>query len=78
MPPLRVDGSRKFARIKLMGGEHCTDGPFWLTQSAGDLQQSNTIFVTNGRDVWPAGGVLALYESAEDPMPAGSGEPATT
>lgn len=59
--PLRVDGRRKFARILLMGGVEVTDGPFWCTQSAGDLQSSNMIFVTNGRDVWPSGGVLALY-----------------
>jgi hypothetical protein len=81
VPPLRIDGSRKFASIKLMGGEVCDNGPFWLTLSAGDLQQANTIFVTNGDDVWPVGATLGLYataEAARAESTAASGEPATT
>lgn len=61
MPPLRIDGNRRFDHIKLLDGEECTDGPFWLTQSAGDLQMSNAIFVTNGTDAWPIGAVVGLY-----------------
>lgn len=66
MPPIRIDGNRRFARIKILDGTEYDDGPFWLTQSAGDLQMSNAIFVTNGVDAYPIGAVIALYSNEDD------------